>query len=130
MDSAELVINPSIPGILYASNRAELHIAELNKDDKDSKDQPLSELPPVSGDAVAIILLNDKGDDVEEIKHVRTGCDGIRGMQVSKDGKYVAVAGQKGGGVEIYQVGGKRGDEWKLAAKEEKLEQVVDFVWL
>lgn len=127
MDSAELLLNPSIPGVLYASNRAELHIKELNEE---AGNKDLSDLPKVDGDAVAIILLNAKGDGVEQIKHVRTGCDGIRGMQVSKDGKYVAVAGQKGGGVEIYQVGGKRGDEWKLAAKDEKLEQVTDFVWL
>jgi hypothetical protein len=51
-------------------------------------------------------------------------------MQISKDGKFAAIGGQDGGGVEIYQIGGKRGDEWKLAAKDETLESIVSFIWL
>ncbi|KAL7422133.1 hypothetical protein Q5752_002776 [Cryptotrichosporon argae] len=122
MDSAELAVNPAIPGVLYASNRLELHANEQNP-----------EYPPIDlpeGDAIAIFLLSDDGAKVQAVKHVRTGLDGIRAMQVSPDGKYVAAAGQSGGGVEIWAVHGDRGDEWKLAGKEEGIENVTDFAWL
>ena len=79
---------------------------------------------------MAIVLLSKAGDKIEEIKHVRTECDAIRGMSVSPDGKYVALAGQEGGGVEIWAVSGERGDQWKLAAKKEDIEQVVDLIWI
>lgn len=115
MSSAELCVNPAIPNVLYATNRGQLHISQPGG---------------VKGDAVAIILLSSDGAKVEDIKHVETGGDGLRGMQISKDGRYAAVAGQNGGGVEIYQIGGKRGDDWKLAAKDESLESVVSFIWL
>ena len=115
MSSAELCLNPAIKNVLYASNRGQLQ---------------LSKTGGVSGDSVAIILLSEDGGKVEDIKHVETGGDGLRGMQISKDGRYAAVAGQNGGGVEIYKIGGERGDDWKLAAKDETLESVVSFVWL
>lgn len=122
MDSAEIQLNPSIPNVVYASNRLELHI-------HDDQDLPALDNPS-KGDAVAIILLGEDGATVEEIKHVRTEADGIRAMKVSPDGKFVALAGQQGGGVEIWAVGGKRGDEWKMAAKEESIKQVTDIIWL
>ena len=115
MSSAEICLNPTIPNVVYCSNRGQLQL----KDTAGAK-----------GDAVAIVLLSQDGGKVEQIKFVETGCDQIRGMQISKDGKFAAVGGQNGGGVEIYQIGGKRGDEWKLAAKDETLESIVSFVWL
>jgi 6-phosphogluconolactonase (cycloisomerase 2 family) len=115
MSSAEICLNPTIPNVIYCSNRGQLHL----KDTAGAK-----------GDAVAIVLLSEDGSKVEEIKHVETGCDALRGMQISKDGKFAAIGGQDGGGVEIYQIGGKRGDEWKLAAKDETLESIVSFIWL
>jgi 6-phosphogluconolactonase (cycloisomerase 2 family) len=115
MSSAEICLNPTIPNVIYASNRGQLQL----KDTAGAK-----------GDSVAIVLLSEDGSKVEDIKFLETGCDQIRGMQVSKDGKFVAVGGQNGGGVEIYQVGGKRGDEWKLAGKDESLESIVSFIWL
>lgn len=123
MDSAEIQLNPSIPNIIYASNRLELHIHDNQKDLPALDD-------PSKGDAVAVILLGEDGTTVEEVKHVRTEADSIRAMRVSPDGKFVALAGMSGGGVEIWSVGGKRGDEWKLAAKEESINDVTDIVWL
>lgn len=122
MDAAEIVLSPTHPRTLYASNRWELSVNEKNPE--------LPDLPKQSGDAVAIVLLNEKGDGVEDVKFVRTGCDQVRGMQVSKDGKYVALAGQEGGGVEIWEVKGERGEEWRLAGKDEQMESVTDFIWL
>jgi 6-phosphogluconolactonase (cycloisomerase 2 family) len=122
MNAAELIVHPTIPRVLYGSNRLELQIPD--------KAPSLPEIPKTSGDTVAIILLNEAGDRVEQVKHVRTGCDAVRGMQISKDGKYIALAGQYQGGVEVWSVGGERGDVWKLAAKEEAIKGVNDFVWL
>ncbi|KAK4686675.1 6-phosphogluconolactonase, partial [Tremellales sp. Uapishka_1] len=124
MDSAELVLNPTFPQTLYASNRWELHIKEKNPD------LPEIEHASTDGDAVAIVVLSADGQKIESLSHVRTGCDAIRGMSVSPDGKYVALAGQEGGGVEIWKVEGEKGQDWKLAAKEPSLEQIVDLVWL
>lgn len=127
MDSAEIQLHPTIPNVLYASNRLELHIhssqPDLPKLDAEANSS-------IRGDTVAIILLSDDGLKVEEIKHVRTEADSIRAMRVSPDGLYVALAGQREGGVEIWKVGGKRGDEWKLAGKNEAVDGVTDLVWL
>lgn len=108
MDSAEICLHPTIPNVLYVSNRWERHIAQrephlLSK-----------ELPP--GDDIAIILLSRDGKKVENMTHVRTNVDVIRGMRLSNDGKYVVVVGQEGGGIEIYGISGDRGAVWTLVA--------------
>lgn len=110
MDSAEICLHPTIPNVLYVSNRWERHIAQR---EPHLKNVP-KELPP--GDAVAIILLSDDGKMVKDMKHVRTNVDVIRGMRLSDDGKYVVVVGQEGGGVEIYEISGDKGDVWTLVA--------------
>lgn len=95
MDSSELYAHPKIPNVLYISNRWERHVAERQPH---LKDVPI-ELPP--GDAIAIILLSDDGRSVQDIQHVRTNLDTIRGMRLSDDGTYMAVCGQEGGGIEV-----------------------------
>lgn len=124
MDAAELVIHPSAPETIYASNRLELHASEMNPS-----------LPPIpadkvsKGDTVAVVLYDENGT-AEKVKHVRTGCCCIRGMAISHDGKYAAVAGMCKGGVEVYEISGERKDEWKLVASLPDLLKVTDFVWL
>lgn len=126
MDSGELCLHPNIPNVLYASNRLERHIAELAPH---LQNVP-KELP--TGDAVAIILLSGDGRNVQDVKFVRTKLDTIRGMRVSNDGKYIVVAGQRGGGIEVYSISGKRGDEWTLVAGlDEDLESGIKHaIWL
>ncbi|OQV06670.1 hypothetical protein CLAIMM_11211 [Cladophialophora immunda] len=126
MDSSEISLHPTIPNVLYASNRWERHIAQR---EPHLKGVP-KELP--AGDAIAIILLSENGKNVESIKHVRTNVDVIRGMRLTDDGKYVAVLGQEGGGVEIYGISGKRGDVWTLVASlNDGLERGIKHaVWL
>lgn len=126
MDSSEICLHPNIPSVLYVSNRWARHIASR---EPYLKDVP-KELP--QGDDVAIILLSPEGREVEMVKHVQTKLDVIRGMRLSDDGKYVVVAGQSGGGVEIYSVGGNKGDVWDLVASlEEGLESGIKHaVWL
>lgn len=126
MDSAELCLHPSIPNVLYASNRLERHIAERAPHLKNVPE----ELP--SGDAITIILLSDDGRKVQDVKFVRTNLDTIRGMRVSDDGKYVVLVGQEGGGIEIYGISGERGDVWTLVAGlDEGLEGGIKHaIWL
>ncbi|KAF5589948.1 hypothetical protein FPCIR_6577 [Fusarium pseudocircinatum] len=103
MDSAELSLHPKIPNVLYVSNRWERHIAE--------REPHLQNVHVQSqGDTIAIILLSEDGKKCQGIKHVRTNLDTIRGFQVSDDGKFVVVAGQEGGGIEIYSISGGAGD--------------------
>ena len=126
MDSAEICLHPKIPNVLYVSNRWEKHIAKRAPHLADVQ----KDLPP--GDAIAIILLSSEGKKVEETKHVRTHLDTIRGMRLSDDGKYVAVVGQEGGGVEVYSIDGERGDAWTLVTRlQEGLESgIKHVVWL
>jgi 6-phosphogluconolactonase (cycloisomerase 2 family) len=126
MDSAELLLHPSYPRTLFASNRLELHIQE---NEPDLPPLPKEATEGIKGDAVAIFLLSADGQKVEQTKHVRTEADGIRGMQISTDGKYVALAGQNKGGVEIWQIGGQNGEEWKRVAKNESVDSVTDLKW-
>ncbi|WVQ89383.1 hypothetical protein IAS59_003140 [Cryptococcus gattii] len=127
MDSSEIWLHPTIPKVIYASNRWQLHIAERQPELQNVA-------PPPKGDSMAIILLNETGDKVESVKHVETGLDAIRGFRISPDGKYVAVAGQEGGGVEVYGIAGSRGDEWNLIARSGEKEGVEkgikDVLWL
>ena len=126
MDSAELVIHPSRPRTLFASNRLELHIKE---NEPDLPALPASATDGIKGDAVAIFLLSQDGRKVEDTKHVRTEADSIRGMQISTDGRYVALAGQQKGGVEIWAIEGERGEKWTRVAKNEAVEGVTDLKW-
>ncbi|KAL4812325.1 Lactonase, 7-bladed beta-propeller-domain-containing protein [Aspergillus spinulosporus] len=112
MDSAEICLHPTIPNVIYASNRWERHIAQREPRIQDTCIP--TELP--SGDAIAILLLSDDGKTVVGMKHVRTNLDVIRGMRLSNDGKYVVLAGQEGGGVEVYEISGERGEIWTLVA--------------
>ncbi|KAK1926862.1 Lactonase, 7-bladed beta-propeller-domain-containing protein [Papiliotrema laurentii] len=124
IDSAELALHPKYPNTLFASNRLELQIFDKQPD--------LPKLPdyPPSGDAIAIIRLEGSDRKIKDIKHVRTGCNNVRGMTLSPDGKYVALAGQDGGGVEVWEISGEDGDQWKLAAKDESIEKVTTLVWV
>ncbi|KAK9466981.1 putative isomerase YbhE [Lipomyces arxii] len=126
MDSAELSLHPTIPNVLYVSNRWEKHIAE--------REPRLTNVPEKlpSGDTVAVVLLSSDGKSVEGISHVRTSLDTIRGMRLSDDGKYMAALGQEGGGIEVYEISGERGEVWTLISSlSEDLESGIKHaVWL
>ncbi|BEJ06943.1 hypothetical protein CcaverHIS641_0402120 [Cutaneotrichosporon cavernicola] len=118
MDGAEIQLHPQ-HDVLYVSNRLELHAAEKNN------------LPPraaESGDAVAIMRLSEDGRSVLGTEWVQTGCCCVRGMQVSRDGKYVAVAGQCNSTVEMYALSDD-GIKWTKVASLQ-LDAITDFVWM
>lgn len=120
MDGAELVLNPT-SGELYASNRLELHASKMNP-----TLAPLSGDAVPRGDAVAVYQVGANGV-AGEPAFVRTGACCIRGMALSPDGKYAALAGMCEGGIEVYQVKAK--GEWvKVAGL--AIDNVTDFAWL
>ncbi len=130
MDAAELACHPTIPNVLYASNRYEMHLDEKAEGLLGKVKDLLNISDPPKGDGIAIVLLDESGSRIEQIKHVRTECDAVRAMRVSPDGKYVALGGQEGGGVELWSISGERGDEWKLAAKNPECAHITDIVWV
>jgi hypothetical protein len=109
MDASEICLHPSIPDILHVSNRRERHIAQR---EPHLTDVP-KELP--MGDTIAIVLLLDDGRTAEGIKHIRIDIDVIRGIRLNDECTHMVMVEQEGGGVEIYEVGGERGDVWTLA---------------
>lgn len=118
MNAAELIAHPVQP-VLYASNRLEMNLSESTKG---------VFKPSVTGDAVAVATLTSDGK-LGNVQHVRTGCNAVRAMQLSPDGKFVALAGQNGGGMEIWSVGDD-GKTWTLVSRNEKLEGITDVAWL
>ena len=117
-NAAELLQHPVHKSTFYASNRLELHIRD---------EDPSYPNEPPTGDAVGIVRYGGAKPTVDWLV---TGCDSIRGMMLSPDGKYLGLAGKDGGGVEIYEVSGGEGEVLKLAAKDAELNQGATFVWL
>lgn len=123
MDSAEICMPKSLPTTLFVTNRWERHIAQRTK----LVDDSVPHKP--SGDTIAIIMLSEDGRAVEEIQHVRTKLDVIRGLRLSDDEKYAAAVGQEGGGIEIYEIQGQRGEKWeRVASVDEGLGNGIEHV--
>jgi len=118
MTSGEIVLNPTNERVLYISNRGQV---DLNS--KTGKN--------VKGDAIAIITLNEQGDEFTNVEIMPTELNFIRGMQISADGKYLAAAGQKDGKVAVYQTGGQYGEKLELVATlEAGLDMPTDVTWV
>lgn len=104
MNAGEIIVSPLSGRTLYASNRGQV---DLN-----------SQIPAeAKGDGIAVLSLSEEGTKVESHTIVRTGTNFIRGMGVSKDGKWLACVGQKDGNVEVYECTGARGEELVLRAR-------------
>ncbi|KZS96560.1 putative isomerase YbhE [Sistotremastrum niveocremeum HHB9708] len=101
--AAEILLSPSKTHLLI-SNRNDTH--------------PL-------GDPIAIFTLHPT---FERVGEVRTGLNHIRGMQFSKDGKYLIVGGANGGGVKVFEWSGE--GEWAKEVAHVELEAPTDFLWL
>ncbi|KAJ9117127.1 hypothetical protein QFC24_006586 [Naganishia onofrii] len=108
LNAGELIVCPLSRAhgrTLYASNRGQV---DLN-----------SQIPgaEAKGDAITVLTLSEEGTHVESHTIVRTGTNFIRGMGVSKDGRWLACVGQKDGNVEVYECQGARGEELVLVAR-------------
>ncbi|WWD01293.1 hypothetical protein V866_008236 [Kwoniella sp. B9012] len=123
MNAAELVLNPAYPNILYASNRLEMSLEEKSKG-------KFSTNVNSKGDSIAIIELNESGDELKSLKTFQTDLDNLRGMTISPDGKYLVTAGRKKGGLEVYKVVDE-GRGLKLAGKiEDGVDNITDLTFL
>lgn len=91
---------------------------------------PEEEIPSDSGDSIAVVLLKGQGSGVEEVRHFQTGLDWVRGMRITDDGRFLAAAGEYGGGLEIYQISGERGEVFELVTKDESVKDVNCVLWL
>lgn len=110
MNAGEIIVSPLNSRTIYASNRGQVDLnKEINADAK--------------GDGIAVLTLSEDGTSVESHTIVRTGTNFIRGMGVSKDGKWLVSAGQKDGNVEVYECKGARGEELVLRARLEAGEE-------
>lgn len=117
MTSGEIVLHPTNDRVLYISNRGQV---DLNS--KTGKN--------VKGDAIAVLTLNEQGDEFTNVEIVPTEINFIRGMQISADGKYLGVVGQKDGKVAVYQTGGQYGEKIELVASVDAgLDMPTDVTW-
>lgn len=91
MLAAELFSHPTRRATLYASNRG-----------------------VKGGDTVSIFKIDPVGAPAKSLVQVKTGCEGIRGLKTTPDGRYVGVLGETNGLLEIYSVAGEKKEEWKL----------------
>ena len=83
------------------------------------------------GDSIVVILLSQDGIQVEQIKHVQTGLDWVRGIRVSDDGLYLAAAAEFGqGGLEIYRMSGESGEFFSLVVRDDSVKDVNCVLWL
>lgn len=71
-----------------------------------------------TGDAIAIILLCEDGIVVDGAKHIRTGLDVIRGLQITPDGKYAPDLRWRDRNIRDQ---GSRGEEWVKVAEEKSV---------
>jgi 6-phosphogluconolactonase (cycloisomerase 2 family) len=116
--TAEMYLHPRQIRTLYISNRGILRLSTSQSTESQK------------GDSITIVLLSQDGSFVQSIHHLETGLDWPRGMRISDDGRYLAVAGEYGGGVEVYSIRGDRGEELKLVAKDEGVRDVNCVLWL
>lgn len=113
---AELIAHPKHPETLYVSFRGQVAASS----------------GAITGDRIGIVELGSQGDYVQAVHHLDTGLDFIRGMSVSEDAKYLAAAGQKAGGLQIYGISGSRGELLTLKAnwKGQGAELGTSVAWL
>ena len=62
--------------------------------------------------------------------YIETGLDWIRGMRISDDGRYLACCGEVGGGLEVYEIEGERGEVLTLGGKDEGVKDVNCVLWV
>jgi 6-phosphogluconolactonase (cycloisomerase 2 family) len=118
MTSGEIVLHPTNDRVLYVSNRGQV---DLNSKTGGN----------AKGDAIAIITLNEEGDKFDNVEIVPTEINFIRGMQITQDGKYLGVVGQKDGKAAVYQTGGQYGESIELVASVDAgLDVPTDVTWV
>jgi 6-phosphogluconolactonase (cycloisomerase 2 family) len=122
--SAEIHIHPIHQRTLYISNRGARRLTRSNPELGFGPEEGNGE-----GDTITIILLSPTSE-VERLVYLQTGLDWIRGMRVSGDGRFLACCGEVRGGLEVYEIGGERGEILELVAKHENVRDVNCVLWV
>lgn len=118
MTSGEIVLNPTNDRVLYVSNRGQVL---LNSETKGN----------AQGDAIAVMTLNQAGDQIEHVEIIPTQVNFIRGMSITPDGKYLGLVGQEDGKAAVYQTGGQYGEKLELVAIDNVgLDTPTDVTWI
>jgi 6-phosphogluconolactonase (cycloisomerase 2 family) len=110
MLAAEILLSPN-KQFIYVSNRND---------------------PSSEGDTIAVYNVPTSSNKSSKlIREIRTGVTHARGMNFSKDGKYLAVAGSTSSSVRIFEVLQESPDgELKHVASVEGLERPTSVIWI
>lgn len=109
MLAAEILLHPS-KQFVYVSNRND---------------------PSGEGDTIAVFNVSTPSKESKLVREIRTGVTHARGMNFSKDGKYLAVAGNHSGSVRIFEVvEGSEDGEVKLVSGVTGLDKPTAVIWL
>ncbi|KZT33379.1 3-carboxy-cis,cis-mucoante lactonizing enzyme [Sistotremastrum suecicum HHB10207 ss-3] len=128
--------------ITYSLDRRPTHLKTLSTlSTPPSKDALASEII-ISASGSHILVANRNSDDprgdpiaiftphpnFKRVGEMWTGLNHVRGMQFSKDGKYLIAGGVNGGGVKIFEWDDSSGGAKEIAQL--NVEKPTDFVWL
>ena len=109
MLAAEILLTPS-KKFIYVSNRND---------------------PSPDGDTIAVFSVQTDSEESKLVREIRTGVTHARGMNFSRDGKYLAVVGNHSGSVNIFEVvQGSADGEVTLVASVKGLEKPTAVIWL
>ncbi|PVG00360.1 putative isomerase YbhE [Serendipita vermifera] len=109
MLAAEILLSPN-KKFIYVSNRND---------------------PSSEGDTIAVYSVPSSNETSKLIREIRTGVTHARGMNFSKDGKYLAVAGSHTSSVRIFEVLQESPDgEVKEVANVQGLEKPTAVIWI
>jgi 6-phosphogluconolactonase (cycloisomerase 2 family) len=87
--------------------------------------------PSSEGDSIAVFTVVTASTELKLVREIRTGVSHARGLHFSKDGKYLAVVGNKNGRMKVFEVvEGSSDGELKLVASYEGLDNPTAVIWL
>ncbi|KAG8774417.1 hypothetical protein FRC19_001343 [Serendipita sp. 401] len=110
MLAAEILLSPN-KKFIYVSNRND---------------------PSSEGDTLAVYNIPTApiSDGIKLIREIRTGVTHARGVNFSKDGRFLAVVGNRSGSINIFEVIDESPDgELKLVGGLEGLEKPTSVIW-
>lgn len=109
MLAAEILLSPG-KQLVYVSNRND---------------------PSEEGDTIAVYNVATAAKEPKLIREIRTGVTHARGVKFSKDGKYLAVVGNRTNSIRIFGVvEGSEDGEVKFVAEYTGLDKPTTLVWL
>lgn len=120
--SAGSLPDPSVLAaeILLSPNKKVLYVANRND-------------PSPEGDTLAVYSVPTSKDlnDCKLVNEVRTGLNHVRGMNISKDGKFLAAAGKNSNSVKIFEIlEASEKEDLKEVASVTGLDGPTSVIWI